>query len=424
MKELTPDMVERSFSDARSVYAQWGVDVERAMRLVAGIPLSIHCWQGDDVHGCEESEVMGGQGVQTTGAYPGRARNADELRADFRTAIGLIPGRHRFALHGNYAETGGKKVGRDRIGPEHFSRWMSWAKESGIALDFNQTFFNHPLAESGFTLSSPDGKVRGFWVEHARRCREIGEAMGRAQGSPCVVNLWIQDGYKDTPADRFGPRRLLVKSLDEVFSRAMDPREELDALEGKLFGVGTESYVTGSHEFYLGYALAHGQLVTLDTGHYHPTETIVDKISSLLPFAKGLFLHVSRGIRWDSDHVVTLTDDLRALAGELVRADAWDRVHVGTDFFDASINRIAAWVIGARATLRALLIAALEPHDEIRAAETSGNYTARLALQEEAKGLPSGAVWDEYCRRAGVPVGAAWLAKVTDYEKTVLAKRQ
>ena len=268
MKELSPEIVSRSFADAKALYAQWGVDVEQALRTLASIPLSIHCWQGDDVHGYEETEVLGGQGVQTTGSYPGRARTADELRADFQTAAGLIPGSHRFALHANYAETGGKKVGRDRIGPEHFARWMSWAKETGIKLDFNQTFFNHPLADSGFTLSSRDPKIRKFWVEHAMRCREIGEAMGRAQGSPCVVNLWIQDGYKDTPADRFGPRQILKQSLDEVFARKMDPREELDTLEGKLFGVGTESYVVGSHEFYIGYALKNDLIITLDTGHY------------------------------------------------------------------------------------------------------------------------------------------------------------
>ena len=424
MKELSPEIVSRSFADAKALYAQWGVDVEQALRTLASIPLSIHCWQGDDVRGYEETEVLGGQGVQTTGSHPGRARTADELRADFQTAASLIPGSHRFALHANYAETGGKKVGRDRIGPEHFARWMSWAKETGIKLDFNQTFFNHPLADSGFTLSSRDPKIRKFWVEHAIRCREIGEAMGRAQGSPCVVNLWIQDGYKDTPADRFGPRQILKQSLDEVFARKLDPREELDTLEGKLFGVGTESYVVGSHEFYIGYALKNDLLITLDTGHYHPTETVTDKISSLLPFAKGLFLHVSRGIRWDSDHVVTLGDDLKALAAELVQADAWDKVRIGTDFFDASINRIAAWVIGARSTLRALLIALLEPAAEIRAAELAGNLTARLALQEEAKNLPFGAVWDEYCRRATVPVGVAWIAKMAEHEATVLAKRR
>jgi L-rhamnose isomerase len=417
MKELTPDIVARNFSDAKTLYAQWGVDVEQALRTLASIPLSIHCWQGDDVRGYEAVDIVGGQGVQTTGSYPGRARTADELRADFQTAIGLIPGSHRLALHGIYAETGGKKVDRDRIGPEHFTRWMSWAKETGVKLDFNQSFFNHPLAESGFTLSSRDSKVRGFWVEHAIRCREIGEAMGREQGSPCVVNLWIQDGYKDTPADRLTPRLLLKESLDRVFA-------ELDALEGKLFGIGTESYVVGSHEFYIGYALKNDLLITLDTGHYHPTETVTDKISSLLPFAKGLFLHVSRGIRWDSDHVVTLTDEVKALASEVARANAWDRVYVGTDFFDASINRIAAWVIGARSTLRAILIGLLEPAAEIRAAEEAGNLTARLALQEEAKNLPFGAVWDEYCSRARVPVGAAWLAKVAEHERAVLAKRR
>jgi L-rhamnose isomerase len=424
MKALTPDMIARSFEDAKAAYGLWGVDVEDALRKLAGVPLSIHCWQGDDVGGFENPAGLTGGGIQTTGSYPGKARTADELRADFATALALIPGSHRLALHAIYAETGGKKVDRDKIGPEHFSRWMSWAKEAGVKLDFNQSFFSHPLAESGFTLSHRDAKVRDFWVAHAIRCREIGEAMGREQGSPCVVNLWIADGYKDQPADRLAPRVLLKESLDRIYARKLDARAVRDTVEGKLFGIGSESYVVGSHEFYLGYALKNDMMITLDMGHFHPTESVADKISALLPFARDIFLHVSRGVRWDSDHVVTLTDEVKAVAAEVARANAWNRVFFGTDYFDASINRIAAWVIGARSTLRAILLALLEPAAVIRAAEEEGNLTARLALQEEAKNLPFGAVWDEYCTRTGVPAGAAWLARIEEHEKTVLAKRR
>jgi L-rhamnose isomerase len=424
MKALTPDMIARSFEDAKPAYGLWGVDVEDALRKLAGVPLSIHCWQGDDVGGFENPAGLTGGGIQATGSYPGKARTADELRADFATALALIPGSHRLALHAIYAETGGKKVDRDKIGPEHFSRWMSWAKEAGVKLDFNQSFFSHPLAESGFTLSHRDAKVRDFWVAHAIRCREIGEAMGREQGSPCVVNLWIADGYKDQPADRLAPRVLLKESLDRIYARKLDARAVRDTVEGKLFGIGSESYVVGSHEFYLGYALKNDMMITLDMGHFHPTESVADKISALLPFARDIFLHVSRGVRWDSDHVVTLTDEVKAVAAEVARANAWNRVFFGTDYFDASINRIAAWVIGARSTLRAILLALLEPAAVIRAAEEEGNLTARLALQEEAKNLPFGAVWDEYCTRTGVPAGAAWLARIEEHEKTVLAKRR
>jgi L-rhamnose isomerase len=328
------------------------------------------------------------------------------------------------ALHGIYAETGGKKVERDRLGPEHFSRWMQWAKERGLALDFNQTYFSHPMAESGFTLSSRDPKVRTFWVEHSIRCREIGEAFGRAQGSPCVVNLWIQDGYKDTPVDRLAPRALLKESLDRIFARKIDPRFERDSVEGKLFGIGSESYVVGSHEFYLGYALKNDLMLTLDMGHFHPTESVADKLSAVLLFGRDLFLHISRGVRWDSDHVVTLSDDVRAVASEIARADAWKRVNLGLDYFDASINRIAAWVIGARAALKAILAALLEPTEMLRREEASGNHTRRLAFLEELKDLPCGAVWDRFCLSQGVPAGAAWLRAVEEYEKRVLAGRR
>ena len=301
---------------------------------------------------------------------------------------------------------------------------MAWAKKLGIGLDFNETYFSHPMAESGFTLSSRDRKVREFWVNHSLRCREIGEAMGKELGSPCVVDLWIQDGFKDTPVDRTTPRQLLKDSLDTIFEKRRDPRFIRDALEGKLFGIGSESCVVGSHEFYLSYALQKDLLLCLDMGHYHPTESVADKISTILLFGRGLLLHVSRGVRWDSDHVVTLNDDVKAVAAEVARAGAWDKVFVATDYFDASINRVAAWVIGARATLKAILLALLEPTEMLRREEAAGNFTARLSLLEEIRDLPYGAVWDAFCARQKVPVGAAWLEKVTEYEKTVLLKRR
>jgi L-rhamnose isomerase len=424
MQALTPDIIARNFEDARKTYSLWGVDVERALGTLASIPLSLHCWQGDDVGGFESSAGLTGGGIQATGSYPGKARSATELRSDLETAFSLIPGRHRANLHAIYAETGGKKVERDSLGPEHFAGWMAWAKKLGIGLDFNETCFSHPMAESGFTLSSRDKKVRDFWVNHSLRCREIGGAMGKALGTPCVINLWIADGYKDTPVDRSTPRQLLKESLDRIFSRKLDPKYVRDALEGKLFGIGSESYVVGSQEFYLGYALKNDLMLCLDTGHFHPTESVADKISPLLLFTRELLLHVSRGVRWDSDHVVTLNDDVKAVAAEVARAGAWDRVHLATDYFDASINRVAAWVIGARATLKAILISLLEPGDLLRKEEATGNHTARLALLEEIKDLPYGAVWDRFCEQQGVPSGAGWLARVTEYERAVLSERK
>jgi L-rhamnose isomerase len=424
MQPLTPDLIARYFEDAKKTYSLWGVDVERALGTLASIPLSLHCWQADDVGGFENTAGLTGGGIQATGNYPGKARNAQELRADYETAFTLIPGRHRANLHAIYAETGGRKVERDSLGPEHFAGWISWAKKLGIGLDFNETFFSHPMAESGFTLSSRDRKVRDFWVNHSLRCREIGEAMGKALGTPCVIDLWIADGYKDTPVDRSTPRQLLKESLDTIFARKLDPRHVRDAVEGKLFGIGSESYVVGSHEFYLAYALKNDLMLCIDMGHFHPTESVADKISPVLLFSRELLLHVSRGVRWDSDHVVTLNDDVKAVAAEVARAGAWDRVHLATDYFDASINRVAAWVIGARATLKAILISLLEPSDMLKSEEASGNHTARLALLEEIKDLPYGAVWDRYCEQQGVPVGAAWLSRVTEYERSVLSSRR
>jgi len=408
---------------ARQRYADVGVDVDAALRRIASVSISLHCWQGDDVGGFEDPDGTLGGGLAATGNYPGKARTADELRSDAARALSLIPGTHRFNLHAFYGEFGGRRVERDAVGPEHFAGWIDWAKSLGIGLDFNPTLFSHPKAADNFTLSHRDQGIRRFWIDHAAACRRIGAAMGRALGTPCVTNVWIPDGMKDSPVDRVGPRERLTESLDAVFAEKIDPACNLDAVEGKLFGIGCESYTVGSHEFYLAYALSRHVLYTLDTGHYHPTETITDKISAVLQFLPQILLHVSRGVRWDSDHVVVLSDDLDAIAQELVRGDFLGRTHLGLDYFDASINRVAAWVIGARNTLKGLLKAMLEPTHLLRAAEEAADYTARLVLQEEIKGLPWGSVWDHYCAAANVPVGEAWLSDVKAYESGVLSAR-
>lgn len=416
--------VEKAYECARETYAAYGVDTDKALERLAGISISLHCWQGDDVGGFEHTESASGGGIQATGNYPGKARTADELRQDLEQAYRLIPGKHRLNLHAMYAETGGKKVDRDALGPEHFARWADWAKAKGLGIDFNPTFFAHPKADDGLTLSHPDKAIRDFWVNHAIACRKIGAFFGQTLGTPCVTNIWIPDGMKDTPIDRWAPRARLRESLDRILGEKLDPKFNLDSVESKLFGIGSESYVVGSHEFYLGYAVEKNVLLCLDAGHFHPTETIADKISSILLFVDEILLHVSRGIRWDSDHVVILSDDLRATAEEIIRHGFVQRVHIGLDFFDASINRIAAWVTGTRAMLKALLIALLEPTDRLRSLETEGNYTARLAMLEEIKSLPFGAVWDYYCVKQGVPHGAAWLEDVRRYERDVLAMRK
>jgi L-rhamnose isomerase len=414
--------LQNSFALAKEQYARYGVDVEKALRQLARIPISLHCWQGDDVGGFENTGGQLGGGLAVTGNYPGKARTPDELRADLEKAFSLIPGKHRLNLHASYAETNGRRVDRNDLAPAHFTRWIDWARQNRLGMDFNPTFFSHPKAADGFTLSHRDPAIRRFWIQHGIACRKIGAAIGRALESPCITNVWIPDGYKDTPADRSGPRERLAASLDTNFKIPMSTKLNLDSVEPKLFGIGSESYVVGSHEFYLGYAISRRKLLTLDAGHYHPTESIADKISSVVQFLPEILLHVSRGVRWDSDHVVTLTDDLQAIAREIV-ANAYNaRIHIGLDYFDASINRIAAWVIGARNMLRALLLGLLEP-PAIRAAEVAGDPTTRLALQEEAKTLPLGAVWDTYCDSKDVPVGNAWLAEVKTYEHKVLSKR-
>lgn len=424
-----PDQhIASAYALARERYASLGVDAELALRTLASIALSLHCWQGDDVGGFENSgEALSG-GIAATGHYPGKARSADELRADLDQAYRLIPGRHRLNLHAMYAETGGQKVDRNALAPEHFAAWVDWAKANGHGLDFNPTCFSHPLAASGFTLASADPGIRQFWIEHCLACRRIAAHFGQALGTPAVTNIWIPDGYKDTPVDRAGPRARLKAALDTVLAEPVDPKHNLDAVEPKLFGLGSESYVVGSHEFYLGYAVqraASGQpvLLCLDAGHFHPTESIADKISSVLTYLPQILLHVSRGVRWDSDHVVTQTDDLHAVAQEIVRGGYLERVHIGLDYFDASINRVGAWAIGARNTLRALLAALLEPHAQLHAMERAGDYTGRLALLEELKAMPFGAVWDYYCEIQGVPVGLGFMDAVRQYERAVLAAR-
>ena len=421
-----------AFTLARERYAALGVDVDAALAALAQIPISLHCWQGDDVGGFENFGGALSGGLAVTGNHPGKARTPDELRADLDAALALIPGKHRLNLHAFYGEFGGKRVDRDAIEPKHFANWIAWAKKNSLGLDFNPTCFSHPKSADGFTLSHRDKGIRNFWIEHCRRSREIGAAMGQALGSPCVTNVWVPDGFKDTPADRATPRERLAESLDAVFKKTLSPKHNLDAVEGKLFGIGAESCTVGSHEFYLGYAITRCKLLCLDAGHFHPTESIADKISSVLLYLPVILLHVSRGVRWDSDHVVTFTDELQAIAREVIAAtDGWGesprelrrRVHLGLDYFDASINRIAAWVIGARNLLRALLLALLEP-PAIRAAELAGDNTARLALQEESKSLPFGAVWDYYCETKRVPVGEAWLAEVRRHEREVLLNRR
>jgi L-rhamnose isomerase len=413
---------DAAFALAAERYAALGVDVHHALKTLAGIPISLHCWQGDDVGGFETRRGGLGGGLVATGNYPGKARTPAELRADLEKAYSLIPGKHRLNLHAFYGEFAGKKVDRDEIEPKHFADWIAWAKKNGLGLDFNPTCFSHPKSADGFTLSHADAGIRKFWIDHCVRSREIGAAMGKALGNPCITNVWIPDGMKDTPADRVGPRERLAGSLDAIFKRAIASKFSLDAVEPKLFGIGSESFVVGSHEFYLGYAVSRKKLLTLDAGHYHPTEGIADKISSVLQFMPEILLHVSRGVRWDSDHVVILNDDLLAIAREIVVNGFERRVHIGLDFFDASINRVAAWTIGTRNMLCALLIALLET-PLIRSAEAAGDFTTRLALQEESKTLPFGAVWDYYCEASGVPVGEHWLTEVKQYEKTVLSKR-
>jgi len=410
------------FDFAKQTYAACGVDVEKAFQRLDNIAVSLHCWQGDDVNGFENQNGLDG-GLAVTGNYPGKARNPQELRQDLEKTFTLIPGKKRLNLHAIYAETNGKKVERNNLDISHFANWVDWAKAQKIGLDFNPSYFSHAKAASGFTLSSADNGVRKFWIEHGIACRKIAEQFGKKLNNCCVTNFWVPDGFKDTPFDRLAPRKRLADSLDKIFAEKISEKYNKDAVECKLFGIGAESCTVGSHEFYMGYALKNGKLLCLDAGHFHPTEVISDKISSVLMYSDEVLLHVSRGVRWDSDHVVTLTDELRAIAEEIVRHDFDKKVHIGLDYFDASINRIAAWTIGARNMYKALLLALTEPATLIKNAEKAGDNTSRLALMEESRSLPFAAVWNEYCRRSNVPVGSAWLDEVKAYEKSVLSKR-
>ena len=419
------DNIDQSYARAKEVYAGFGVNTDEVLRKIETIKLSLHCWQGDDITGLEApTDGLSGGGIMATGNYPGKARNGDELRQDIQKALSLLPGKHRVNIHACYAETNGKFVDRDELTVEHFSKWIDWAKDNGIGIDFNPTFFSHKMANSGFTLSSKEKEVRSFWIRHAKKSREIAAAIGKELGTPCVNNIWIPDGSKDMPADRAGYRNILKDSLDEILEKKYDKNLMLDAVECKLFGLGSESYVVGSHEFYMGYAISRGIMLCLDAGHFHPTEGIADKISSILAFSDELLLHVSRGVRWDSDHVVILNDELLAIAQETRRCNAFDRIHIALDYFDASINRITAWVTGSRAALKAIMIGLLEPISLLLEEENSGNLGNRLALMEEMKMLPFGAVWNKYCSDKGVHVGPEWINNINEYEKNVLIKRQ
>ena len=413
-----------TYASALDQYAAVGVDTEAALKTLESVPISLHCWQGDDVGGFEKANAsLSGGGIQATGNYPGKARSIPQLQQDLDKALSLIPGKHRLNLHACYADLAGRKIDRNEYSVAQFQGWIDWCKERGMGMDFNPSYFSHPLADDGLTLSHPDQAVRQFWIQHGIACRKIGAEAARQLGSPTVTNFWIPDGSKDLPFDRKSPRERLAASLDEIFAAPVDRSLNRDAVESKLFGIGSESYVVGSHEFYLAYAVKNQLLYCLDAGHFHPTENLADKVSSILQFVPELLLHVSRGVRWDSDHVVLFDDPTRAMMEELVRGSFLDRTHIGLDFFDASINRVAAWVIGTRGAIKSLLAALLEPAKLLLEAEQTGDNTLRLALFEEAKTLPFGAVWDEYCRRNDVPLGPQWMAEVKSYEKSVLADR-
>ena len=408
------------FKNASERYAAIGVDVEAALKKLAEVRISMHCWQGDDVHGFDAESLSGG--IAATGNYPGRARNADELMTDIRKAYSLIPGKHKLNLHASYRITD-EKVDRDALEPKHFAAWVDFARAEGIGLDFNPTYFSHPKAADNLTLSNPDKNIRDFWIAHGKACRRIADYFGRELGITALNNVWIPDGTKDVPGDRLGPRMRLKESLDAIFAEKFDKSHMADAIEGKVFGIGVESYTVGSHEFYMNYAAKNELMCLLDTGHYHPTEVVSDKLSSMLIFNENVALHVSRPVRWDSDHVIKLDDELKELATELVRCNALHRVFIGLDFFDASINRIAAWVVGMRNMQKALLYGLLSPNDQLRKWQEAQDYTDLLVGLEEIKTLPFGVIWAEFCRRANVPEDGAWLPEVRRYESNVLAKR-
>jgi len=417
---IRKETVQSAYELAKERYAAVGINTDVALEKIQKISLSLHCWQADDVSGFENPDGVLSGGIQATGNYPGKARNIEELRADIIKAASLIPGQHRLNLHAIYGDFGGVFVDRDQLEPKHFQSWMVWAKENGFKLDFNSSSFSHPKSGE-LTLANPDPEIRNFWIEHTKRCRAISEAMGVFQGSPCVMNLWIHDGSKDQTVNRLKYRELLKDSLDQIFEIKYENMK--DCIEAKLFGIGAESYTVGSYDFYLGYGVQNQKIVTLDTGHFHLTESIADKISSLLLFTPEIMLHVSRPIRWDSDHVTIMNDDTMDLAKEIVRCNALDRVNIGLDYFDASINRIGAYVIGSRATQKCFLQAMLEPIDMLRKWEGNGQYFERLAMLEESKSLPWNAVWDMFCLKNDVPVGEDFIANIQQYEVDVTSKR-
>ncbi|RPD97875.1 L-rhamnose isomerase [Candidatus Pantoea deserta] len=415
-------LIEQAFELAKQRYAETGVDVEQAIARLDSVPVSMHCWQGDDVRGFENPQGALTGGIQATGNYPGKARNATELRADLEKAMSLIPGPKRLNLHAIYLESD-TPVDRDAIEPKHFANWVEWAKQHKLGLDFNPSCFSHPLSADGFTLSHADKAIRQFWIDHCKASRRVSAYFGEQLGTPSVMNIWVPDGMKDITVDRLAPRQRLLSALDEVIAEKLNPQHHIDAVESKLFGIGAESFTVGSNEFFMGYASSRQTALTLDAGHFHPTEVISDKISTAMLYVPRLLLHVSRPVRWDSDHVVLLDDETQAIASEIVRHQLFDKVHIGLDFFDASINRIAAWVIGTRNTKKALLRALLEPTDRLRQAEAAGDYTARLALLEEQKSLPWQAVWEAWCLRHDVPADASWLSDVRHYEQQILNQR-
>ncbi|GMQ59445.1 L-rhamnose isomerase [Vallitalea sediminicola] len=420
---VNKDNIKKSYELAKEFYKNYNIDTEEIMDKLNNIPISMHCWQGDDVSGFENPNGELSGGIQSTGNYFGKARTPDELRADIEKAFELIPGKKRLNLHAIYLETNGEKVDRNEIEPKHFKNWVKWAKKNNIGLDFNPTLFSHKYAADGMTLSHPNKEIREFWIEHVKRSRKISEYFGKELGTPSVMNIWIPDGFKDIPVDRLGPRKRLKDSLDKILEEKIDTKYHLDAVESKLFGIGSESYVVGSHEFYMGYAIKNDTMVCLDAGHFHPTETISNKISALSLFTNEILLHVSRPVRWDSDHVILLDEELQAIASEVIRNDLLDRVHIGLDFFDASINRIAAWTIGTRNMMKALLIALLEPTGILTEAEKNFDFTKRLAVLEELKSFPWHAIWDYYCYVNKYPIGLNWLDEVMRYEERVLSER-
>lgn len=417
------DLIMKRFNEAKLVYEKMGVNVDEAIKKLSDIKISIHCWQGDDVKGFEESTNELSGGISATGNYIGKARNGEELRDDLDMALSLIPGKHKINLHALYAETDGAIISRDQLEPKHFKKWVDWAKKQGVGLDYNPSIFSHPMASTGLTLSNPNKEIREFWIRHCISSRKIGEYFGKELGQTCLTNIWIPDGFKDTPSDRLTPRKRLKESLDEIFSVKIDEKYNVDSLESKVFGIGVESYTVGSHEFYMNYCIKNNKLCLLDNGHFHPTESVADKISSILLFQDKIALHITRSVRWDSDHVVTYNDEIREIAKELVRNNALNKAFIGLDFFDASINRIAAWVLGARSFQKALLESLLIPNEKLKMIQDEGDYTTRLVLMEELKMYPLSDIWDYFCMMNNVPQKEEWLTDIKSYEKNILVKR-